>query len=438
MTPPLLTATNLTKTHRVRRQGPVSLKEWLVKRRTREAGWREIHALRDVSLHIQPNECLGIIGSNGAGKSTLLRVLAGITAPDAGNVSCTVGLAALLELGVGFHPELSGRENMELWAALHGWPKAMLAARRDEIVAFAGLEEFLDHPVKHYSSGMLVRLGFSLAVHGDARLLLLDEIMAVGDQEFQQASRARLESHRSLGGGTILITHDLALVERACDRAIWIDRGMVAAEGEPARVVDDYLATQREAVLSSGPKSAPSLRDHSLANRGRFGSGELVIAAVRLVDHHENARRVFHQTMRLRAVLTIRRPMPNVIDAERARKQLPVRPNLFVGLQRVDGLPIALVNAFSATGELLPLPERGQESDYVFEIDLDALAPETYSLSFGLFPGSVKTHPDDDRDYPYDCQLQMYEFVVVGDDDGRHDEALLNIAPDAIEARAIS
>src|SRR5713101_6688208 len=199
-----------------------------------------VPALVDVSFEVAPGETLGIVGPNGSGKSTLLKLLAGIVHPTRGSVQVRGRLAALLELGAGFHPEISGRENIEINGLLLGLSRRQIAARFDEIVRFAELEEFLDAPLKTYSSGMAVRLGFSIAAHSDPDVLLVDEVLAVGDERFAHRCLEKFAEFERAGKTILVVSHDLALVSQRCRRAIWLEKGRLAADGPAAETVALY------------------------------------------------------------------------------------------------------------------------------------------------------------------------------------------------------
>jgi homopolymeric O-antigen transport system ATP-binding protein len=205
-------------------------------REQRELFW----ALRDVDLTVRPGECLGLIGANGSGKSTLLRIIAGIFVPTAGRVVVRGRVTPMIELGVGFHPDLSGRENVYLNTSLYGLSRRETHDIYDAIVEFSELAEFMDLPVKNYSSGMYVRLGFSVAAHLQPDILLVDEVLAVGDERFQQKCHARMEEVRRRGATVVLVSHDMGIVERMCDRACLLVHGRLDFEGEPGKVIARY------------------------------------------------------------------------------------------------------------------------------------------------------------------------------------------------------
>ena len=199
-------------------------------------------ALRGVTLEVGRGESLGVIGPNGSGKSTLLRIMAGITRPTRGSVSVEGRVSALLELGAGFHDQISGRDNAILNAVLLGLSLKEARERLDEVIAFAELEEFIDEPMRTYSYGMYLRLGFSVAVHVRPEILLVDEVLAVGDAEFQAKCFAHIEGLRRQGATIVIVSHELPAVERFSDRVVLLDKGRLVAEGAPAAIVGRYRA----------------------------------------------------------------------------------------------------------------------------------------------------------------------------------------------------
>lgn len=205
---------------------------------TKEDFW----ALRDISFNVMPGEVIGIIGANGAGKSTLLKILTGITPPTEGEIIMRGRVASLLEVGTGFHPELTGRENIFLNGAILGMTKKEIASKFDEIVEFSGIGKFLDTPVKRYSSGMYVRLAFSVAAHMEPDILLIDEVLAVGDAEFQKKCLGKMEEVTGKAGRTILfISHNMAAIQRLCHKTVWLEKGKVKEVGETEEVINHYL-----------------------------------------------------------------------------------------------------------------------------------------------------------------------------------------------------
>lgn len=264
-------------------------------------------AVADVSLRIRQGSAVGIIGRNGSGKSTLLKLITGITKPTSGEVLVTGRISALIELGAGFHPEISGRENVFINGVMLGLTKQEISERFNEIVEFAELEAFIDAPVKTYSSGMYMRLGFAVAVHVDPDILIVDEVLAVGDEGFSLKCLDKFAEFKRRGKTILLVTHGLETVQRFCDEAVWLDEGAVRGRGDPRRVVHMYLsdvATDEEALLSAEDKKrleatvveegsddpatteAPTDEgppaDMFRASEGRWGSGDVRIVEVSL------------------------------------------------------------------------------------------------------------------------------------------------------------
>lgn len=219
--------------------GPTRVPRWPSRRR-QVTGDRGFWALRDVAFSVAHGELVGIIGPNGAGKSTLLKLLCGITAPTAGEIRLYGKVAALIEVGSGFHPELTGRENAYLSGAILGMLRREVTAKLEEIVAFAGVADFIDVPVKWYSSGMYVRLGFSVAAHLHPDILLVDEVLSVGDEVFQERCLRRVADLRRAGTTIVFISHDLSTVERLCDRALLLQAGRLVGDAAPTTVVAKY------------------------------------------------------------------------------------------------------------------------------------------------------------------------------------------------------
>jgi ABC-2 type transport system ATP-binding protein len=245
---------SVTKSFRIHSERANSLKQFIASGGRNR--YEEFLALQDVSLDVQVGEAVGIIGHNGSGKSTLLKCMAKILTPESGTITVNKRMAALLELGAGFHPELSGRDNVFLNAAILGMARKEIADRFDEIVAFSGLEQFIDSPVKTYSSGMYVRLAFAVAINVDPDMLLIDEILAVGDISFQQKCMEKFVQFRNEGRTLVLVTHDSGSVRHFCDRAIWLDHGQIRASGPPADVIDEY----NEVMLNADRAEDGSMR----------------------------------------------------------------------------------------------------------------------------------------------------------------------------------
>ncbi|MBR1836180.1 MAG: ABC transporter ATP-binding protein [Kiritimatiellae bacterium] len=230
---------------------------------------REFTALDGVTLRVRRGETVGIVGENGAGKSTLLSIVAGTMRPTAGTVRTRGTVSSLLELGAGFHPDLTGRENVMLYGAIMGIPRSTMRRRFDEIVEFSGLEKFIDQPVRFYSSGMYVRLGFSVAVQVDPDILLVDEVLAVGDADFQRKCLAKMDDFRRAGKSMVLISHDIATVRRVSDRIAYLSHGKLIGIGDPAEMSRAYAADTARAAAA--------------ARRREWGNGEAEIVRVRFL-----------------------------------------------------------------------------------------------------------------------------------------------------------
>ena len=239
---------SVSKRYLIRQTGTAGLNgkaatNWVAKLRRGREPRREFWAVRDVSFAVQHGESVGIIGHNGAGKSTILKMLSGITAPTAGEISIRGRLSALLEVGSGFHPELTGRENIYLSGSVLGMARQEIQRKLDSIVEFAGVQRFIDTPVKRYSSGMYVRLGFSIAAHLEPDVLLLDEVLAVGDRAFQEKCKERIGDLHRKGTTIVFISHDLAAVQKLCQRVLLLERGQITAEGNPQEIIHRYTHT---------------------------------------------------------------------------------------------------------------------------------------------------------------------------------------------------
>ncbi|TMM14704.1 MAG: ABC transporter ATP-binding protein [Actinobacteria bacterium] len=247
MTPGRIVVDHAARRFRVYPRESRALKDLVVARgRTRGT---DVWALRDVSFEVDPGSAVGLVGRNGSGKTTLLRLLSGIVKPTSGSVAVAGRVGSLLELGAGFHPDLTGRENVYLNGSIHGLKRAAIREKLDEIVAFAGLEDFIDLPVRTYSSGMYMRLGFSIASHIEADVLLLDEVFAVGDESFQRKCFGKVFEFKQRGGTIVFVSHDAGAVERLCDRAVLLDQGRVAFDGPTHEAVVAYrrmLAGERD------------------------------------------------------------------------------------------------------------------------------------------------------------------------------------------------
>ena len=256
---------NVSKRYRVRQRNEAAgaRNRLLRKLQSLRSRAEDFYALRDVSFDVKRGEALGIIGHNGAGKSTILKLLSNITVPSSGEITINGRLSALIEVGSGFHPELTGRENIYLNGSILGMTRRQIADRLDSIIDFAGVRQFLDTPVKRYSSGMYVRLGFSIAAHLDPDILLLDEVLAVGDAAFQEKCLKRISEMKEAGTTIVFISHDLGAVERLCDRVLLLQRGEIVTNGAPRQVIAEYQSVALS--KSTSQEAEPMANQEKLA-----------------------------------------------------------------------------------------------------------------------------------------------------------------------------
>jgi ABC-type polysaccharide/polyol phosphate transport system ATPase subunit len=371
-------------------------------------------AVNGVSFLVPEGSTFGVIGRNGSGKSTILKLVAGISKPTTGAVRVRGRVSALIELGAGFHPEISGRENVFINGIMLGLSKREVARRFDEIVEFAELREFIDAPVKTYSSGMYMRLGFAVAVHVDPDVLLVDEVLAVGDESFTHKCLDKFAEFKRRGKTILLVTHSLNLVERFCDEALWMDAGQVHAQGDPKRVVDSYITDvgrSEEAHLAAadvkaareaspaapaieaaggspgGPADA-TLVDGFRAVEGRWGSREVEIVEVRISSSGGESGHVFQSGE------------PLVVTA-RVRSVTPVEEVVFgVGIFNAEG--VCCYGTNTDIDGLVARPFTG-EADVSFNVESLDLVEGTYKLD-------VAAHRRDG--YPYDYHRLLYTFRV--------------------------
>jgi lipopolysaccharide transport system ATP-binding protein len=329
----------------------------LVRRSEAETIW----ALKDVSFELGKGEVLGIVGRNGAGKSTLLKILSRITEPTEGYADISGRLASLLEVGTGFHPELTGRDNIFLNGAILGMRRGEIASKFEEIVEFAGVEKFIDTPVKRYSSGMYMRLGFAVAAHLDPDILVVDEILSVGDQEFQRKSLGKMREVTGEGRTILFVSHNMAAIRSLCDRAIMLDKGRVVASGDVETVVTTYLENA-EAAGQSGAAEIPKFRSRKGTAEARFTHVQV------LDDRGRSASRLY-----LGQPFTI----AMTFDAGTF-----VNGAIFeVGISTLDGIRVA--TAFSTDGGEQPWPLPTGRAGVALELDV-GLMPGRYAIDLAM------------------------------------------------------
>ncbi len=293
---------------------PRTLKQMAVRGVSRLKPLDRFWAVRGVSFEVKAGVMLGVVGQNGSGKSTLLRLLGDVMRPDEGEVIRRGRLRGLLELNSGTHPDLSGRENIFINGVIAGLTHRQVRARLDEIIAFAELEQSIDNPVRTYSAGMKLRLGFATAIHVDPEILLIDEALAVGDVAFQQKCLEQIKKFRAQGCAIVLISHDLTQIEALCDRALWIRRGGAASLGDPTEVLAQYRADMdAEAARRAAATMKPLVTTAGVAlnlDENRFGTLEAQIVDVRLLDERGSEARAIHSGEGLVIEITIDAPRP--------------------------------------------------------------------------------------------------------------------------------
>ncbi len=408
---PVVEVRGLWKRFDLHRESQRSLQESFIRvfrreRRDRAYFW----PLRDISLTVHPQECVAIIGPNGSGKSTLLKILAGVLEPTSGEVIVRGRVGALLELGAGFHPDLTGRENIYLNGAIVGLSRAEIRNKLDDIVGFAEIEDFVDVPVKHYSSGMYVRLGFSVAVHSDPELLLVDEVLAVGDQGFQAKCIRRVAELRRSGVTVLLVTHDLALVGNFCTRAIWLEDGEIQIDDIPEPVVTAYVRRTHDTELSrlqqANEETAEGVAAESTTSapaegvrRTRYGNGRIRITRVEMLRADGSPSWVFCPYERVRVRLHYEVPRP---------VETPVFSLL---IHREDGLYVSGSNTYQSNEGEDRLPAIAGRGWIDADIPSLGLGLGAYLLSVGAYAAPDPPYWADPADY----HDRLYRFNIESD-----------------------
>jgi len=359
---------NVSKWFALHQQRSRSLQETLI----RLAPWRrqprnpaeEFWALRDVSFEIADGETVGLIGPNGVGKSTVLKLISRILEPTSGCIEVNGRVGALLELGAGFHPDLTGRENVYLNASMMGLNRQGVGRRFDEIVAFSELEPFIDVPVKHYSSGMYVRLGFAVAVHTDPEILLVDEVLAVGDAAFQRKCENKIAEFKREGRAIVFVSHAVDLVQSLCQHVIWFENGNVRAIGETDAVIAAYLRQVSEAAVLD-------LEQHNRRSLSSSTGKELRISEVLMLNSQNDPTWDF--TSGEPVQLCIQYESTGLID----------QPVFSMLIHRVDGLYISTTNTYNiAPLAVEPISGAGELRVSIASLDL---YDGDYLLSIGAY-----------------------------------------------------
>ena len=341
-----------------------SLKERIVRGRAKNV--QDFWAVKDVSLNIPTGSVYGLIGHNGSGKSTLLKMIGGIYRPTSGTITAQGRVASLIELGAGFHPDMTGRENIALNGSILGLGKKEIASVVDEIIDFSGLAEFIDDPVKHYSSGMYVRLGFAVAVHMKPDVLLVDEVLAVGDEEFQRKCFDHLYTLRRAGKTIVVVSHGLGQLEGLCDEIAWMDHGVLQSHGDPSLTIASYLKKVNADEAEKNPTVAATRDDGTLSTTGAGGirvtRAAVLDQAGQPINHAETGQ-----------TFTVR------VDLQATERVLG--PNVRIALQHESGPLVTMV------------------SNHERQFDLDWVEPGALTLDIALvdnplLPGRYRVHVD--------------------------------------------
>jgi ABC-2 type transport system ATP-binding protein len=376
--PVAVQADAVSKRYRIYHNKSRTLKETIFRGRGQ---YEDFDALSDVSLTVREGESVGILGANGSGKSTLLKLIARIIRPDRGSVTVNGTVSALLEVGAGFHPEYTGRENIYLYGALLGLNRAEINARFAEIVEFSGLERFIDNPVKNYSSGMYMRLGFAVAIHVDPDVILIDEVLAVGDAAFQKRCLERIADLQGAGRTIVFVSHDLGTMRELCQRAIWLEAGQMMVDGPVDRAIGLYTQSQDKRGQAQAVDST---------RLQRWGSGDATIQGVRLLDARGLDTDVLHHGE------------PGAIELEvECRKRLP-GVSAGVGVFKRDGTYCTGLSMNSDQCTTSFTPGRHQ-----VRLQLDALTlnPGSYLLDIGLVASDTgRIYDFSSREFVLDVQ----------------------------------
>lgn len=408
---------NVTKKFRLYSDRPLSIKENIV--RGMKNTYKEFYALNDVSFEVKKGSTIGLIGKNGSGKSTLLKMINRTMFPDKGKITINGKIASLIELGAGFHPELSGRENIYNNATIFGFSKEEIDKRLPEIIEFSELEEFIDNTLRTYSSGMYARLAFSVAIHVDADILLVDEILGVGDINFQSKCANKIYEMKRNGTTIILVTHDMSTIDRLCDYAVWLDHGKKIAEGSPKEIQNAYLKymaeEQEERQKLEETKERIKEEENievekedvrkKITHLGEhFGNGNVIFTSCKLLDEKGVDRRSFNtgQNVKLQAEYLCQ------VDP----KDLQV--NIGFEISNTQGAYIYGTNTSREGHKKLKLKREG-----IIEIELENLnlLPGDYSIGIAIADLEEKASYDHYRSI---AQFKMYSNI--------HDIGLLRIA----------
>lgn len=374
-----------------------TLKSFLFSKRSQRGDVKRFSALDNLSLEVKPGASLGVIGRNGSGKSSLLKLIAGIYKPDAGKIKISGRVSALIELGAGFHPEFTGRENVFLGGAMFGLTKREVQNVFDDIVNFAELEDFIDEPVRTYSSGMFMRLGFSLAVHTEPDVLLVDEVLSVGDAPFVAKCREKILELRQSGVTLLLVSHDLHSIQTWCDEVLWLHKAKKKLQGNPQYVIDSYLgevSSSSDAHLEEERVKAEEVAEEEenpadSTTPSRWGSKDIEILDVKLFSGSGESTWCLSSEENFRAEIKFR------------NNQGKVSACFGIGIYRLDGVHILGTNTMIDNFEI----DTSEINEGVcsFELPRLSLAESTYYLDIAIH---------DSAGVPFDYHHLLYKFSV--------------------------
>lgn len=363
---------HVTKTFKVYLDKGRTLKEKILFQNRRQHEKRTV--LNNISFNVRKGEAIGLIGQNGCGKSTTLKLLTRIMYPDLGTIEMTGRVSSLIELGAGFHPDMSGKQNIYINASIFGLTRKEIDARLDDIIAFSELEDFIDNPVRTYSSGMYMRLAFSVAINVNADILLIDEILAVGDANFQAKCFNKLFELKKSGITIAIVAHDMSSVERLCDRAIWIKDGLIVMDGTPRDVTFHYL----DNVLGRGQEKqdiksdaiAPDIITNEALHHKRWGSKKIFIEKVMLFDQEKN-------------YITCFKTGETISFYVKYKNQSTTEPfTIGIGITRSDGVKVYGTNTMIDGLSQKCIPQ--EEGEILFQIPQSFILPGTYYLDIAL------------------------------------------------------
>lgn len=395
-----ITVRNLSKTfHRHHTDRPRTLQEAVLRGLRKLKPAERFQALDDVNLTIKPGRMVGLIGANGAGKSTLLRLVGGVGKPDRGQIEVNGRIGALLDLGAGFHPDLTGRENVFISGVIAGLTRREVEAQFDSIVAFAELEEFIDNPLRTYSSGMKMRLAFAVAVHIEPEILLIDEVLAVGDMAFQKKCLERIKQFKGQGCTILFVSHGADQVQHLCDEVIWLRNGRVEAHGPADIVVGQYKAEMSKVTKQKTPVEAPVVVTPAgmelRVNENRFGSMEAKIESVELFN-----------TINL-PITQISSGEPLYLEIRYSAPQAIEAPNFGVSISRDDGFVVYDTHASASDRGIKAVQGRGEVTLKLERLDLSC---GQYYVDIGIY--------EKNWSYAYDYHWHVYPLFINAPNNG--------------------